>query len=95
MVAHEVAHQWWGNLVTAESYQDGWILEALAQYSSMLWFEKKKGSKAMEEVLTGFRDNLVSSGAGGTSVESAGPLTWGYRLEAAQGRRTLALAIVV
>ena len=29
--AHEAAHQWWGNLVTAASYQDEWLMEALCE----------------------------------------------------------------
>ena len=32
--AHETAHQWWGNLVTSGSYQDDWLMEALANYSA-------------------------------------------------------------
>ncbi len=80
MVAHEVAHQWWGNVVTAESYQDEWMLEALANYSALLWLEKNKGPKAVEEVLVGYRDDLLSN-TNGRSIESAGPVTLGYRLE--------------
>src|SRR5205814_1667624 len=43
MVAHEVAHQWWGNVVSSKSYQDEWLMESLANYSALLWLEKKKG----------------------------------------------------
>ncbi|MGH9594966.1 MAG: M1 family metallopeptidase, partial [Bryobacteraceae bacterium] len=82
MVAHEVAHQWWGNVVTADGYKDEWMPEALANYSAMLWLEKTKGPKALEELLASYRDDLTNTAGGGRSVESAGPLTWGYRLEA-------------
>jgi aminopeptidase N len=34
--AHETAHQWWGNRVTAASYRDYWLMEALANYSALL-----------------------------------------------------------
>jgi hypothetical protein len=84
MVAHEVAHQWWGNVVTGKSYQDEWLLEALAHYSALLWIEKKKGSKALEEVMADFQADLLKTGADSQTMESAGPLTWGYRLEAAK-----------
>ena len=30
--AHETAHQWWGNRVTAATYRDNWLMEALANY---------------------------------------------------------------
>ena len=33
-IAHEVAHQWWGNLVGWESYRDQWLSEALATFSA-------------------------------------------------------------
>jgi hypothetical protein len=84
MVAHEVAHQWWGNVVMSKSYQDEWLVEALANYSALLWLEKKKGSKALEEVLAGFQADLLKTGEESQTVESAGPLTWGYRLEASK-----------
>jgi hypothetical protein len=79
--AHEVAHQWWGNLIAPASYQDEWLTEALAQYSALMWLEKKKGSKALEAVLEDYRASLLKPEAGGATLESAGPLTWGYRLD--------------
>jgi len=84
IVAHEVAHQWWGNVVTGKSYQDEWLLEALAHYSALLWLEKKKGSKALEEVMADFQTDLLKIGEDNQTVESAGPVTWGYRLEASK-----------
>ncbi|MEI9811822.1 MAG: M1 family aminopeptidase [Acidobacteriota bacterium] len=47
MVAHEVAHQWWGDTVATTAYQDQWMMEALAQYSALLWMEKKRGAGAV------------------------------------------------
>lgn len=82
MVAHEVAHQWWGNVVIAKSYQDEWLLEGLAHYSALLWIEKKKGPKALEEIMADFQADLLRNGEDNRSTESAGPITWGYRLEA-------------
>ncbi len=80
--AHEVAHQWWGNVVTANSYQDEWMMEALSSYSALLWLEKKKGLKAMQGVLDEYRDHLLSKDEqAGRTLESAGPIIWGPRLE--------------
>ena len=89
MVAHEVAHQWWGNVVMPKSYQDEWLLEALAHYSALLWLEKKKGSKALEEVMADFQADLLKTGDDSQTVESAGPITWGYRLEASKNNRSV------
>ena len=46
--AHETAHQWWGNIVTADGYHDGWLMEALANYTSLLYLEKRKGAHTVE-----------------------------------------------
>jgi aminopeptidase N len=81
MEAHEVAHQWWGNVVISGAYQDEWMLEALASYSAMLWLEKKKGAKAMDGVLDEYRDHLARKDSQGQTVESAGPIVWGTRLD--------------
>jgi aminopeptidase N len=81
--AHEVAHQWWGNLVLPAGYQDEWISEALANYSALLYLEKKRGVRAMQDVLEDFRDALLKKKGDGPTVESAGPITWGFRLESA------------
>ena len=86
MAAHEVAHQWWGNIVTGRSYQDEWLMEGLAHYSALLWLEKKKGPKALEEVMANFQADLLKVGEDGQTAESAGPVTWGYRLEGSPNR---------
>jgi hypothetical protein len=79
---HEVAHQWWGNVVVPAGYQDEWIMEGLANYSALLYLEKKKGQKALEQVLSQYRDDLLSKEpASGKTLESAGPMTWGYRIQ--------------
>jgi hypothetical protein len=79
MHAHEVAHQWWGNLVSPASYHDEWIVEALANYSALLVLERKRGPKALETVLDEYRRALLAPGLVST-VESSGPITWGIRL---------------
>lgn len=84
MAAHEVAHQWWGNVVAAEGYQDEWLMEGLAHYSAMMWLEKKRGAVVMQAELDAFRADLLAPGSDGTTVDGFGPLTWGYRLEAAR-----------
>ena len=87
MVSHEVAHQWWGNVVAPASYRDDWIVEALAQYSGLLWLEHKRGGGLVSQTLEDFRHDLLQKTDEGT-VESFGPLTWGYRLNAAPAENT-------
>lgn len=39
LMAHELGHSWWGNLVTCETAQDMWINEGMASYSEHLFWE--------------------------------------------------------
>jgi hypothetical protein len=84
LAPHEVAHQWWGNLVTSEAYQDAWLMEALANYSALLYLEKRKGSRAVETTLEQYRGRLLDKRQDGNTVESLGPITWGTRLETSE-----------
>ncbi len=42
-VAHELAHQWWGDLVTCATFHDIWLNEGFARYSEALWLETQYG----------------------------------------------------
>lgn len=79
--AHEVAHQWWGNLVIPAGYEDEWLMESLANYSALLLLEKKKGIKAVDTVLDDYRNHLLAKLESGRTLESAGPIIWGFRLQ--------------
>ncbi|HUT07360.1 MAG TPA: M1 family metallopeptidase, partial [Candidatus Latescibacteria bacterium] len=43
LVAHELAHMWWGDLVTERSWTDVWLSESFATYSEVLWTRYDKG----------------------------------------------------
>ena len=78
---HELAHQWWGNRVTAATDRNIWLMEALANYSALLYLEKSKGRQAMETLLNSYRAALLEKGDGGETVESSGPIILGPRLK--------------
>jgi Peptidase family M1 domain len=85
--AHEVAHQWWGNRVMAATYRDNWLMEALANYSALLYLEKRRGTHAMEVMLASYRDALLAKNDAGQTVEAAGPIVLGTRLASSQEPR--------
>jgi aminopeptidase N len=43
VVAHELAHQWWGDLVTPKSWAHLWLKESFATYAEILWSEQVEG----------------------------------------------------
>ena len=39
VIVHEIAHQWWYNLVGSNAFKNGWLDEGLTEYSTALFFE--------------------------------------------------------
>jgi len=94
LAPHEVAHQWWGNLVTADDYQDAWLMEALSNYSALLYLEKRSGPRAVDTILEHYRDHLLKKTDEGKTVESAGPIVWGTRIERSETGLAAARTII-
>ena len=43
IIAHEAAHQWWGDLITLRSWEHTWLNEGFATYSDYLYTRYDKG----------------------------------------------------
>ena len=50
-IAHELAHQWWGDLVTCETWAEIWLNEGFASYGDALYTEYKYGFEAFKSKL--------------------------------------------
>ncbi|TRU61153.1 MAG: aminopeptidase [Microcystis aeruginosa Ma_QC_C_20070823_S13] len=53
LVAHELAHQWFGDLVVIKHWSHAWIKEGMASYSEVLWTESEYGKAAASYYLLG------------------------------------------
>ncbi len=72
-VAHELAHQWWGQAVGWRNYHEQWLSEGFAQYFAALYAQHHRGDDAFAGVLRQLRK-------WGMDESAQGPIYLGYRL---------------
>ncbi len=79
---HEVAHQWWGNVVGWGSYRDQWICEAMAHYMALLFADsRKEPDRSLRHWLGRYRTRLTErTGSDEETADEIGPLVMGSRL---------------
>ena len=83
MMPHELAHQWYGDKVSWASYHEQWLLEALANYCSLLLLERSHPAD-VQLTLENYRQILGSRTREGRRMVEAGPVTLGSRLSSSQ-----------
>jgi aminopeptidase N len=62
LTAHELAHQWWGDMVTCATWHDIWLNEGFATYAEALWLENEPGSpgaQALQDAMAGRKPTSV------------------------------------
>src|SRR5205085_3627459 len=72
-VAHEIAHQWWGQAVGWKNYHEQWLSEGFAQYFAALYAERERGPEQFVSVLRQMRRWAIE-------MSPQGPVYLGYRL---------------
>ena len=85
-IAHETAHQWWGNIVLWRSYRDQWLSEGFAEYSGILYAGIRENPKAALSIIDDKRQLLklppvTLVGVGKGRLVDVGPLILGHRLQ--------------
>ena len=72
-LAHELAHEWWGQAVGWKSYHEQWLSEGFAQYFAALYAERSRGKGAFNTII-----RRMQSWA--TAESDQGPIYLGYRI---------------
>lgn len=80
LLPHELAHQWWGNIVAPGDYRSNWIVEAMSNYSALQYLAQTEGKAVFDSILAGYRADLTTPRKNGQLVDSYGPVTFDQRL---------------
>jgi hypothetical protein len=72
-IAHELAHQWWGQAIGWKNYHEQWLSEGFAQYFAAMYAQKTRGDRVFTDMLRQFRRWSISE-------SDQGPVYLGYRL---------------
>ena len=70
---HELAHQWWGGVISWKSYQDQWLTEGLAQFSTLFYLQHHVSENQ-------FRKAIASAKKWVLRNNDAGPIVYGRRI---------------
>ena len=86
-LAHEVAHQWWGQAVGWKNYHEQWLSEGFAQYFAALYAERERGPEQFANVIRQMRRWAID-------MSPQGPVYLGYRLGHIKGDPKVFRAII-
>ena len=86
-LAHEIAHQWWGQAVGWKNYHEQWLSEGFAQYFAAMYAARDRGDQLFTSILRQMRRWAVEQ-------SSQGPVYLGYRLGHIKGEGRVFRAVV-
>jgi aminopeptidase N len=73
VIAHELAHQWWGNLVTCADWNEFWLNEGITTFMVAAWKEHRWGRASYDREMDLARRRVEAAAKAGTSVPLTSP----------------------
>ena len=61
LIAHETAHQWFGDAVTEREWAHLWLSEGVATFLAALWTQHARGDSAYADEMSRIRDRVIGS----------------------------------
>lgn len=86
LIAHELAHQFWGNLVTPKTWDEMWLSEGLVTFMTAAWKEQRFGRAAYDREMELARRRMQFAIDEGYAV----PLRWSGEYPTLRIRRAIA-----
>lgn len=72
-LAHEIAHEWWGQAIGWKNYHEQWLSEGTSQYFAAMYAGRERGPAAFADVVRQMQRTAIA-------MSSQGPVYLGYRL---------------
>jgi hypothetical protein len=72
-ILHELAHQWWGGVISWKSYQDVWLTEGLAHFSTLYFLKAKLSDRDYNRILRKLKRWV-------NRFSDSGPIIYGSRI---------------
>lgn len=78
-ILHELAHQWWGGVISWKSYRDVWLTEGLAHFSVLYYLKKKMSEKQFNRLIKKIKRWVYR-------FSDTGPISYGTRIRSLEDK---------